>query len=107
MGLIDIGLIVCYIAAFVAAGAAIVLPLINALKNPAGLLKSLIFVVVALVVFGIAYAISDSARSVSAISMGVSETGVKLIGAGLITFYIALVVAALGLIYSEVSKSFK
>jgi hypothetical protein len=38
---IDIGLYIMYIFFFVAVGAAIVLPLINAIKSPAGLGKSL------------------------------------------------------------------
>ena len=105
--MLDVGLYVLYVLLFIAVAAAIIFPLINSISNPSGLLKSGIGVIVMLVLFGIAYAVSDSTLPRSAISAGLSETSVKLIGAGLIMFYIVLVLAVLALIYSEISKALK
>jgi hypothetical protein len=107
MDLIDIGLYAGYLVFLVAAVSAIVLPLINAVKQPSGLLRSFIGVGIMLVLFGVAYALSGSDLSTTAVAMGITETGSKMIGAGLILFYITLIVALLGLIYSEVSKALK
>jgi hypothetical protein len=40
-------------------------------------------------------------------SMGVDETEMKLIGAGIVMFYITLLLSIVGLIYSEISKAIK
>ena len=105
--MLDVGLYVLYVLLFIAVAAAIIFPLINSISNPSSLLKSGIGVIVMLVLFGIAYAVSDAALPRSAIAAGLSESSVKLIGAGLIMFYIVLVLAVLALIYSEISKAFK
>lgn len=107
MDLIDIGLYVGYLVLIVATASAIVLPLINAIKNPAGLLKSAIGLIGVVVFFGVAYAMSNSEVTPQAASLGVTETGSKLISAGLILFYIALVISLVSLVYSEVSKALK
>jgi hypothetical protein len=39
--------------------------------------------------------------------LGIGEGGSKLIGAGLITFYVVMVIAFLGLIASEINKALK
>lgn len=39
--------------------------------------------------------------------MGITEGSSKLIGAGLIMFYITLVLAIIGVIYSEINKALK
>lgn len=103
----DIGLYIAYIFAIVAVGAAVLLPLINALKAPAGLVKSLAGVGGLLVIFGIAYVLSGSEVTTKAAAQGVDAAGSKLIGAGLTMFYIVFVVAAVGVIISEINKAFK
>jgi hypothetical protein len=103
----DIGLYVGYAVFLVAVGAAIIFPLINALKTPADLLKSLAGVGVLVVVFGIAYALSGSEISVKAAAMDISASSSKLIGAGLITFYIVLILSVLGIVFSEINKALK
>jgi hypothetical protein len=40
-------------------------------------------------------------------TMGVDSGASKLIGAGLIMFYIILVVTIVGMVYSEISKALK
>lgn len=107
MDLLDIGLYAGYIAFFVAVAGAVALPLISAIKNPAGLLRSLLGFGALVVVFLIAYAVSSSELTTTAISKGITESGNKMIGAGLITFYLLLATSVLGLIYSEVSKTIK
>jgi hypothetical protein len=105
--MLDVGLYVLYVLLFIAVAAAIIFPLINSISNPSGLLKSGIGVIVMLVLFGIAYAVSDASLPRSAVAAGLSESSVKLIGAGLIMFYIVLVLAVLSLIFSEISKALK
>jgi hypothetical protein len=105
--MLDFGLYALYVLLFIAVAAAIIFPLINSLSNPAGLIKSAIGIGVILVLFGIAYALSDTALPRSAIAAGLSESSVKLIGAGLIMLYIVFILAVLAVIFSEVSKAFK
>ena len=105
--MLDIGLYGLYALLFVAVAAAIIFPLIQSFQNPSGLLKSGIAVGVVLVLFGISYALSGSELTRSAIAAGLSESTVKLIGAGLTMFYIVFVLAVVGLIYSEISKALK
>ena len=101
------GLYLGYVIFAIAVIATIVLPLINTIKNPGSLVKSGIGVGVLVAVFVISYVLSDSEVSAIAKGLGENESSVKLIGAGLIMFYIALFVAIAGLIYSEINKAFK
>ncbi len=103
----DIGLYVGYAVFIVAASAAIVFPLINALKSPKDILKSLAGVGAIVVVFVVAYALSGSEISVKAASMGIGASSSKFIGAGLITFYILLILTVVGVIVSEINKALK
>ena len=105
--MLDVGLYILYALLFIAVAAAIIFPLINSLSNPRALIRSGIGVGIILVLFGVSYAMSDSELTRSAIAAGLSESSVKLIGAGLIMFYIVLVLAILALIYSEISKALK
>ncbi len=101
------GLVFCYIIFAVAILSALGLALFNTLKNPSSLVKSGIGIGALLVVLIIGYALSDSTRSTIAVAQNVSESSSRWIGAGLIMFYLALFVAAAGLIYSEISKALK
>jgi hypothetical protein len=105
--MLDIGLYTFYALLFIAVAAAMLFPLINSIKEPAALIKTGIGVAAILVLFGISYALSDSTLSRNAISFGLTESAVRLIGAGLIMFYIVLILAILALIYSEISKALK
>lgn len=105
--MLDVGLYFGYTLLIVAVVAAIVLPLIKAVQSPDTFLKSLYGVVAILVIFGISYAISDSSVRPTWLVMGIGENTSKLIGAGLITFYIVVVLAFLGLIFSEINKALK
>ena len=107
MDSIDIGIYLSYIFLGVALLAAVVLPLVKALKHPAGLVKSLVGVGGLVVLFIVAYSLSGSDVSAKAIAMGVDESGSKMIGAGLILFYFVLVAATVGIVFSEISKALK
>ena len=107
MDSIDIGLYLSAILLVVAAASAVVLPLLHAIKHPAGLVKSLFGVGGLVVLFIIAYSLSGSEISAKAIALGVDESGSKMIGAGLILFYFVLVISIVGVIYSEVNKALK
>ena len=107
MDSIDIGIYLAYFFLGVALIAAVVLPLVNALKHPAGLVKSLVGVGGMVVLFIIAYSLSGSEVSAKAIAMGVDDSGSKMIGAGLILFYFVLVAASVGIVFSEISKALK
>lgn len=105
--MIDFGLYFMYALVVVSVLAAVIFPLVNALQNPVGFFKSLIGVIGLIVLFFICYAISDSTvKPVWAVA-GQTPASVKLVGAGLLTFYIVLFVALAGLIFSEINKAIK
>ena len=104
--MLDIGLYAFYALLAIAVIAAIVFPIVNAIKTPAALLRSLAGVGALLVLFGIAYALSDDSLSQRAAAMVSPSTG-RLIGAGLILFYITLILSVIAVVYSEISKAFK
>ncbi len=93
--LIGPGLVICYIFVGLALISSIGMPIFNAIKNPAGLVRSLIGVVGLVVLFVISYAISDSEVTSKMAAYGIDQSSSKLIGAGLIMFYFALIVAAI------------
>ena len=105
--LISWGLYFGYFLLGIALISSIVLPLMNALKNPGVLVKAGIGIGALVVVFVIAYAISSDELSPIAVAQGVSAGSAKAIGAGMIVFYMALIGSAIGLVYSEISKAFK
>lgn len=105
--MIDVGLYFVYTLFIIAVVSAIVLPLINAVQSPGTFLKSLYGIIGLLVLFGLSYAISDSSVKPTWAVQGISEGTSKVIGAGLITFYVVFVVAFVGLIFSEINKAFK
>ena len=104
---IDILLYVGYGLIFLAVSTAIIFPLIQGLQNPKGLVRSLIGVAALVVVFFVCYSLSSSVVKTNWAAKGISEGVSQLVGAGLMTFYVVLITAALGLIYSEISKAFK
>jgi hypothetical protein len=104
--MLDVGLYIFYALLAIAILAAIVFPILNAIKTPASLLRSLAGVGALLLLFGIAYALSDGKLSQQSAAMVGPNTG-KLISAGLILFYITLFLSILAVIYSEISKALK
>lgn len=107
MDIIDIGLWLSYLLLIFAVGAAAVLPLVNAIKTPGAFVRSLYAIGGLFVIFIISYVVSGSDVTQGQAALGVTEFSSKMIGAGLIMFYIALVVAIVGMVYSEISKALK
>jgi hypothetical protein len=107
MGIIDIGLYITYAVFLVSAGAAVVFPLIYALKHPSAIGKSLIGIGGMVVLFVVAYFLSGDEVTAKYTALGVDASGSKIIGAGLTMFYFVMVIGFLGIIYSEISKAFK
>lgn len=103
----DIGLYVGYALLLIALGAAVILPLINALRSPKDLAKSAMGVGALVVVFIISFGLAGSEVTAKYTSMGVGESGSKMIGAGLTMFYIVFFIALLGIVYSEINKALK
>ena len=96
----------CYILLFISAAAAIIFPAIIMAQNPKKAKMTLMGVGVLIVVFGISYALAGS--EVSPAYKGiVTESSSKMVGAGLVAFYL-LGLGAIGVaVFSEVSKMFK
>lgn len=105
--MLDIGFYIFYVLLFIAVASMIIFPIVHMLREPSTLLRSAIGIGVVVILFVISYALADSEVTLKAAAVGVTETSSKLIGAGLIMFYITLVVSGLALIYSEVSKALK
>jgi hypothetical protein len=104
--MLDLGLYIFYVLLAIAVIAAIVFPMINAIKTPGALLRSLAGVGALLALFGISYALSDNNLSQKAAAVVGPNTG-RLISAGLILFYITLFLSIAAVIYSEISKALK
>jgi uncharacterized membrane protein len=105
--MLDIGFYIFYILLFIAVASAIFFPILNAIKQPAMLGKSAIGLGAIVVLFVVSYALSGSEVNLKSAAAGISEGISKLIGAGLIMFYITLFLAILALIYSEINKALK
>jgi len=103
----DIGLYVGYGLLLVALAAAVILPLINALKAPKELLKSGMGLGALVVVFLISFGLSGSEVTAKYTAQGVGESSSKMIGAGLTMFYIVFLLALLGIVFSEINKALK
>jgi hypothetical protein len=105
--MLDLGLYITYALIFIAVASMIVFPIFHMLREPSALLRSGIGIGVVLVLFVIAYALADSEVNMKAAALGITPTASKLIGAGLIMFYITFVLSAAALVYSEISKALK
>ena len=105
--MIDAGLYFCYILFFVAVGAAILFPLLYALSDPKGVVKSLAGIAGLVVVFIVCYAMSGNEVTAKFAAAGVGEGSSKLIGAGLMMFYFVLFASIAGIVFSEISKALK
>ena len=106
--IVNVGIIVAYILIVIGVVSAVVFPLINAMDEPKTLVKSGIGVLGILIVFGIGYAISDSALTAKFIQSGVETEGLsKMIGGALTMVYLLMGVAIIGIVYTEFSKVFK
>lgn len=105
--MLDIALYVLYAFFGIAAIAAIGFALINIVSKPGGLVRAAIGIGALAVLFFISYALSSGEITAADRASGLTEGSSKVIGAALIMFYIAFILAILALIYSEITKAFK
>jgi hypothetical protein len=103
---VDIMIVVAYALLGLAALAAIVLPLINAIGNPKTLLKGAAGLVVILLVFGIGYSIAGAEVTATYSKFGIDAGLSKYVGGIISTTYILVVIALIGIVYTEISKIF-
>ena len=103
----EYGLYAGYILVVVAAISAIILPLINAISNPRSLLKGLVGLVFIGIIFIIGYTLANNEVLETYITFGVDEAASKLIGGALISMYILILLAIIGIVITEVTKIFQ
>ncbi len=107
MNFVDIGLYATYILVAIGIIAIIVFPIIQAIGDPSGLLKSGVGILAILGVFLLAYLISGNEVTPLYEKYEITPTSSKVVGGALITFYLLLIFSFGAIIYSEVSKMFK
>jgi|SRR5690606_26169825 hypothetical protein len=109
MDIYDIGLYVGYFLLIIGAIAAVLLPLISSIGNPKSLVKSGVALVALLVIFGIAYAMSDN--EVTARFAGepfnLTPGSSQFIGGLLISTYFLFVIAFASIFINEISKAIR
>ena len=103
----DIILYVGYFLIAVALIAAIVMPLVKSLSNPRSLISIGAGLVALIVIFLISYALADNEIQPQWSLLGITEGGSKLIGGTIITMYMLIALALLGIAVTEVSKLFR
>jgi hypothetical protein len=107
MDTFDIYLYISYALVIIAAIAAIVLPLVNALGNPKALLMTGIGVLILVVIYFVSYAVSGSEVTPVYTKFNVGPDLSKLVGGSLIMMYMLLFLAIVGILYTEISKIFR
>jgi NADH:ubiquinone oxidoreductase subunit 6 (subunit J) len=103
-GWIDIALYLSYLMIIVGALGAIILPIFKASGDPKSLLQSGIGVAGILVLFFIAYAISGNEVTPAYAPFNVTPGSSKLIGGIIITSYLLILVAIIGIVYTEIKN---
>ncbi len=108
--LIGEGLLImwCYILIGIATVSAIVFPILTMAQNPKKAKNALIGVVALLVICGLGYAFAGNEIHVDIDGITLADEGSSQKSeAGLIAFYILVVVAIGSIVFAEVSKMFK
>ncbi len=105
--MLDFSFYLLYVLTAVATLAAIGFSFLNIISKPGGLVRAGIGIGVLLVLFFVSYAMSSSELTAAQRALGVTESGVRLVSAGLIMFYIVLIGAIVALVFSEIIKAFK
>ena len=98
--MVDVGLFLSYILIGVSVLIAVGMPLVKSFSDPHSLKKMGVGVGSLLLVFLISYFMASGETSGE-----VSETSVKLVGAGLTTFYILAIGAIGAIFYTEIKKA--
>lgn len=101
------GLYAAYILCGIAVILVIILPLINSISNPKGLLGSAIGIIAIAVIFFIGWSIAGNEVTARTEGFGITPGSSKVIGGALITMYTLGGIAIIGIVFSEISKVFK
>lgn len=101
--IINFGLYLAYIMIGLAAIAAVIFPVIFLVQDPKKAKGSLFGILGLAIIFGISYAISGNELYTDLQDPFVS----KLVGGGIIMFYLMFVVSIVIAIYSEIARIFK
>jgi len=105
---VNVGIILAYIMIIIGVVLAVVFPLINAISQPQLLVKTGVGLVGILVIFGLGYALSDNNLTAKFIQSGVDSASLsRMIGGALKMVYLLMVVAVVGIVYTEFSKVVK
>jgi len=107
MDLIDLGIYALFALFGVAILGLILMELFNLIKDPKSLIRAGMVIVGFAILFFISYSVSVGDVKTKYIAAGVSETYSRMIGAGLIFFYVFLIVSFIGIVASEVYKLLK
>ena len=105
--LVSIGLIIAYALLAISIILGILMPILNFVRNPGTLSKGLYGILFLAVVFGLAFAFSHGDQSPLYAREGYGPMASKIIGAGLISIYILMIISVLILVGSEILKLFK
>jgi uncharacterized membrane protein len=102
------GLYIAYALFAIAALASVVFPLLYTVRNISDAKNSLIGVGALVVVLVLAYVLSSGEFYFDGIEkFNMTESGIKLVSAGLNSFYLLALLAIIAAVYSEVSSIFK
>ncbi|HLW18679.1 MAG TPA: hypothetical protein VKX33_00050 [Cyclobacteriaceae bacterium] len=109
MDIYDIALYVGYFLAIVGVVAAVLLPLINSLGNPRSLVKTGVAIVALLVIFGVAYAMSDNEVTArfAAEPFNLTPGSSQFVGGLLMSTYFLFIIAFLSIFVNEISKQIR
>lgn len=109
MDLYDIGLYVGYFLLIVGMIAAVILPLISSIGDPKSLVKTGLSVLGLLIVFGIAYSLSDNEviPRFAAEPFNLTPVLSQAIGGLLISTYFLFAIAFLSIFVNEITKSLR
>lgn len=102
--IVDIMIYVAYGLLGLAIVVAVIMPLINSISDPKSLLGGLLGIVFLLIIYGIAYAISQGDVTSVYMKFGVDEGLSRMVGASIISMYLLLGISILGILFSEVYK---
>ncbi|TVQ78586.1 MAG: hypothetical protein EA358_04890 [Flavobacteriales bacterium] len=104
----NFGIILTYIMIGISVAIIVGFALIKVVTDFQKSKNSIIGLVIMLVIFLIAYATSSGADYVNyKADMGITESTSRMVGAGLVTFFIIGAAAVIAIIYAELSKALK
>ncbi|MEM9672234.1 MAG: hypothetical protein ACFB15_01270 [Cyclobacteriaceae bacterium] len=102
------GLIAAYALVGIALLAAVVLPLIQSISDPKSMLGTVVGIVIIAVIFFVGFSIATDEVTNVYVNNNVTEgTTSKMIGGAIITMYILVILAIVGIVITEVTKVFK